>query len=89
VIARNVVVSGRVQGVGFRWSTRARALALGVAGRVRNLPNGKVEAHIEGSVAAVDEMMSWLRSGPAGASVTGFEESPASLEGITGFAISG
>jgi len=65
------VVSGRVQGVGFRWSARAEAQRLGVAGWVRNLPDGTVEAEFEGDETAVPPMLEWLRHGPAGARVDG------------------
>ncbi|MEJ3405156.1 acylphosphatase [Rathayibacter sp. YIM 133350] len=70
---RNVVVSGVVQGVGFRWSARAQALRLGVSGWVRNTPDGRVEAEVEGDADAVAAMVEWLRAGPAGASVSGVE----------------
>jgi acylphosphatase len=61
-----VVVSGDVQGVGFRWYTREEAMGRGVAGSVRNLPDGKVEAVFEGDARAVDAMVEWCRSGRRG-----------------------
>ena len=67
--AVQVVVTGRVQGVGFRWSALDRATALGVAGWVRNLHDGSVEAWLEGPSDAVAQMIAWLREGPAWASV--------------------
>ncbi|MEA5121998.1 MAG: acylphosphatase [Propionibacterium sp.] len=67
--AVQVVVTGRVQGVGFRWSALDRATALGVAGWVRNLRDGSVEAWVEGPADAVATMVEWLREGPAWASV--------------------
>jgi acylphosphatase len=57
-------VSGRVQGVGFRWATQAKALELGLNGWVRNLPDGCVEAEFEGAPAALDAMESWCWQGP-------------------------
>jgi acylphosphatase len=57
-------VEGRVQGVGFRWFTRDRAVALGLTGFVRNLPDGAVEAVAEGSAAALDAWIRHVRSGP-------------------------
>lgn len=87
MIALAVVVSGRVQGVGFRWSTRRRAEELGVSGWVRNLDDGRVEAHIEGTAEAVQDMLAWLRKGPVGAEVTHLEDCPATVEGDPGFVI--
>lgn len=63
--AVRVRVSGRVQGVGFRYSTSARAAELGLSGWVRNLVDGSVEAHLEGDGDRVQEMLDWLRRGPA------------------------
>ncbi len=66
-----VRVHGRVQGVGFRWSAVEMARAFGVRGRVRNLPDGEVEAVLEGDEPAVERMLDWLRQGPRHARVTG------------------
>ena len=57
-------MSGRVQGVWFRESTRRRAEELGVTGWVRNLPDGRVEACFEGATAAVEAAMAFVRRGP-------------------------
>ncbi len=65
-----VVVSGRVQGVWFRASTREVADALGVRGFVRNLPDRRVEAVLQGSRAAVERAIDFMREGPPGAVVT-------------------
>jgi acylphosphatase len=85
--AVQVVVSGRVQGVGFRWSTRRAAERIGVAGWVRNREDGAVEAHIEGSEDRVAAMVSWLERGPAEANVTRVEAAESSPEGVEGFGI--
>jgi len=69
----HVYVSGNVQGVFFRHHTRERALELGIAGWVRNLPDGRVEAVFEGEDKAIDEMISFCRTGPPGAHVAGVE----------------
>lgn len=66
-------ISGRVQGVFFRDSARERALALGVRGWVRNLPDGRVEGVFEGPREGVEELVAWCRSGPPHALVTGVE----------------
>ena len=84
---RRVLVSGRVQGVGFRWHTVERARALGVSGWVRNLPDGRVEVWIEGAAAAVGAMLGWLADGPAHAHVAGIEPHAEQAAGLTGFDI--
>ncbi len=63
------IVTGRVQGVFFRASTRERARWLGVAGYAENLPNGSVEVVAAGSAAALDELDGWLHHGPPAARV--------------------
>ena len=62
--ARRIVVTGRVQGVGFRVFAEAAAAREGIDGWVRNLPDGRVEAVIEGEQDAVDRVESRLRRGP-------------------------
>jgi acylphosphatase len=69
VIARDVVVTGRVQGVFFRDSARREAARLGVGGWVRNRADGTVEAHVEGTADAVARLVAWCRSGPRHADV--------------------
>ena len=69
IVRRRVVARGRVQGVWFRESARRRATELGVGGWVRNLPDGAVEAEVEGEAEAVDVLVAWFRHGPAGAQV--------------------
>lgn len=71
MIARRVVVSGRVQGVGFRESLVAVAAGHGVAGWVRNRADGTVEAVLQGEEAPVDAVTAWCRRGPPAARVTG------------------
>lgn len=56
-----VFVRGHVQGVGFRWWTRARALELGLTGHARNTDDGRVEVVLEGSPDAVQAMLALLR----------------------------
>jgi acylphosphatase len=59
----NAWVTGRVQGVGFRWWTRARALELGLVGEARNLPDGRVAVAAEGPRAACASLLALLRGG--------------------------
>ena len=72
--AVRIRLSGRVQGVGFRWFTRRVAQDLGVAGRVRNLPDGRVEVEAAGAPERLDAFRERLRQGPPGARVTHLEE---------------
>jgi acylphosphatase len=84
-IRARVVVTGVVQGVFFRESTRSQALQLGVCGWVRNLPDGRVEAALEGAPESVEAMVGWMRSGPDRAVVESLERVDESLEGCHGF----
>jgi acylphosphatase len=71
-----VVIAGRVQGVGYRASCQREAAARGLTGWVRNRWDGAVEALIEGEATAVDAMVDWCRAGPPMAYVSGVEVSP-------------
>jgi acylphosphatase len=84
---RHVVVSGRVQGVGFRWWARERARALGLAGWVRNLPDGRVELLLEGEAETVRAMLEWLADGPPAARVTGVAAVERAAAGVSGFEV--
>jgi acylphosphatase len=68
-IARRLLVSGRVQGVGFRYFTYDAALREGIAGWVRNLADGRVEAFLEGEIEAVTRVERLVRQGPRGSRV--------------------
>ncbi len=59
-----VFVRGRVQGVGFRWWTRSRALELGLTGHARNTADGRVEVVAEGPVGAIERLLGLLREEP-------------------------
>ena len=82
------MISGRVQGVGFRWFTKDAAMRQGVAGWVQNLPDGRVEAWVEGEADAVTRVETALRLGPRGARVENVyaieEDGP---DGHSGFSI--
>ena len=81
-----VTISGRVQGVFFRDSAREKAENLGLAGWVKNAPDGRVEALFEGHSRNVREMVEWCERGPSQASVENvdadFEEARGDLEGF-------
>ena len=85
---KHVFVSGRVQGVGFRWSARSRACELGLTGWVCNLPDRRVELYFQGEPGAVNEMEDWCRTGSSRFRVTGIVVSEVTLvDGETGFEI--
>nr|WP_282452888.1 acylphosphatase [Lysobacter sp. CAU 1642] len=81
------MVSGRVQGVGFRAATRDEAQALGLQGEAVNLADGRVEVLAEGAAAALDALQAWLHRGPVPASVERVEVAPAAVSGRRGFRI--
>jgi len=70
MIARQLVIRGRVQGVGYRMAMTGAAVALGVTGWVRNRREGTVEALVQGDEAVVERLLAWCRRGPPGANVT-------------------
>ena len=82
-----VVVSGRVQGVWFRESCRREADAWGLAGWVRNRPDGKVEAAFEGPPEAVKALVTWCATGPPQARVVRVEQFEELPTGASGFAV--
>lgn len=65
----HVIISGRVQGVGFRYHTRQKAERLGLVGWVRDSADGTVEVEAEGVDDSLRELLAWLNKGPAGAHV--------------------
>lgn len=69
-ITRHLHITGRVQGVGFRFYTQRKARELGVTGWVRNRLDGSVEAIVQGEAGAVEAMIAWTRHGPPSARVT-------------------
>ncbi len=73
-ITRQFLITGKVQGVYFRHSTRLQAERLGVRGVARNLPDGSVEVIADGTPEAVQNLREWLHSGPPGARVAAVQE---------------
>jgi acylphosphatase len=84
---KHALVHGRVQGVFFRDATRRKAASRGVAGWVRNRPDGAVEAVFEGEPQAVEEMIEFCRQGSRGAEVDRVDVSDEEPEGLTGFEV--
>jgi acylphosphatase len=77
--AARFLVSGKVQGVWFRASTRDEALRLGLRGHARNLEDGRVEVLAVGDAAAIDALAAWLRHGPSLARVDRLERCEAGV----------
>jgi len=69
----DLLISGRVQGVFYRASAREEAIRLGLAGEIRNLPDGRVEAVVEGARERIEEFVAWCRRGPPSAEVDDVE----------------
>jgi acylphosphatase len=85
--AVTVKVTGRVQGVSFRWYAAQEAERLGVRGWVRNEPDGSVAGHLEGEDEVVDTMVEWCRHGPSYASVRDVAVTESRPTGATAFGI--
>jgi len=81
------MVHGMVQGVGYRYTMRMVARDAGVAGWVRNLRDGSVEAEIEGTPEQVDEVLAWMAEGPPGSNVAHAAVTDAAPRGDRGFEV--
>ncbi len=79
------LVSGRVQGVFYRASTREQALALGLAGHARNLPDGRVEVLVSGGREALERFERWLWQGPSAARVDAVQREDLPEQTLQGF----
>jgi acylphosphatase len=64
ILHKNITISGRVQGVGFRYAARNTAFSLGITGFVKNLSNGNVYIEAEGSFSQMEDFLSWCNQGP-------------------------
>ncbi len=82
-----MIVRGRVQGVGYRANCARFAESIGVAGTVRNLPDGSVEVVAEGPPDVIDELITWCRRGPTWAKVSSVDVTDAPAEGLASFRI--
>ena len=89
MIARRVVVKGRVQGVWYRASCRAEAERLGVRGTVRNRVDGAVEVHAEGEPSGVEQLVAWCWNGPPVAAVVAVDVEEVDPTGVSGFEVLG
>ena len=70
MVRARLLISGIVQGVGYRWSCSREARAGGLTGWVRNLPDGRVEAVLQGTREQVERMIKWCYRGPSEAQVS-------------------
>ena len=87
IVARRYLISGQVQGVGFRYFTEAAAAREGILGWVRNTPDGRVEVAAEGDAEALERFERNLRHGPRGARVGRVDVDDTTPTGETGFTI--
>ncbi len=85
--ARRYLISGAVQGVGFRYFVERAARELGVTGWTRNLDDGRVEVHANGNIRQLDDIEMRLREGPPGADVRGVEVMEVTVLELKGFHI--
>lgn len=80
VVAKRYWISGRVQGVGYRWFAEAAANKMGLRGWVRNLGDGRVEAYAIGDAATLSDFEGQLHKGPFRAEVRSLEAEPAAVD---------
>jgi acylphosphatase len=80
-------VSGKVQGVFYRQSTREKAMAIGINGQVRNLPDGRVHIIATGTNEQLEQLLEWCRHGPPKARVNGIESADIELRQFEGFQV--
>jgi acylphosphatase len=83
----SITVSGKVQGVYYRQSTKETATALGITGEVKNLLDGSVYIVATGTKEQLDKLVAWCRQGPSKASVTGFEVQASPFQQFDRFSI--
>jgi acylphosphatase len=83
----SITVSGLVQGVFYRQSTKEKALELGISGIVKNLPDGNVHIVASGTSGQLDQLVQWCRQGPPRAKVTAVKVEEEAPQLFTGFAI--
>jgi acylphosphatase len=87
LIAKRLLIRGRVQGVGYREAMRREAEQLGLSGWVRNRSDNSVEAVVHGPAEVVAQLMDWASRGPRFAAVSSVEESQAEMPASQGFEI--
>ena len=85
--ATRFIVSGKVQGVFFRASTREQAQRLGLRGHARNRADGSVEVVAAGTDDAIESLARWLQHGPPHARVDRVERSSVEIDAMDGFSV--
>jgi acylphosphatase len=84
-VRKRVLVSGRVQGVWYRGAMQSEARSLGLVGWVKNLPDGRVEAVVQGTTESVSEILRWCETGPPAASVSSVDSRDEPVSELTDF----
>ena len=83
----SIIVKGKVQGVYYRQTTQEKAMALGITGTARNLPDRSVKIIATGSKEQLDKLLAWCRQGPSRAEVSGIESNEEELRSFPDFRI--
>jgi acylphosphatase len=83
----SIIVTGKVQGVYYRQSTKEKAIELGITGIVKNLPDGSVFIQASGPAALINQLIAWCRQGPSRAEVTRVEVTTIEPLAFIGFTV--
>ena len=83
----SLLITGKVQGVGYRYSVKLKAESMAIRGYVRNQPDGSVFVTVQGENTAVENFVKWCYKGPSAALVRGVEKIPGSIEDFSEFKI--
>ncbi len=86
-VTEHLLFSGRVQGVGFRWTLLRLAEDLRLGGWVRNLPDGRVEALVQGEAERIERLIETLEGGPGAIRITGIEREAVEARPLAGFSV--
>lgn len=89
ILHKNIRISGRVQGVGFRYAARSAAHMFGINGFIRNLPNGDVYLEAEGNPDQIEEYLKWCHQGPPRAVIRFIDIYDGDVAGFVGFEVRG
>jgi acylphosphatase len=87
IVHKNIRITGRVQGVGFRYTARSVARTLGIKGYVRNLPDGNVYIEAEGTLQQMEEFIEWCHDGPPRAVIQFVDVYDGEVAGFGEFAV--
>lgn len=87
LVTYSIIVSGKVQGVFYRQSTKEKAITIGITGTVENLPAGQVKIIATGTKEQIEVLINWCKQGPPKAIVTTVEIAELSLQSFSQFSI--